>query len=43
MTLAHLPSPSQRVWQVGPFPIRAYALGIILGIIVAILSTPGQN
>jgi len=36
MTLAYLPSPSQGVWQLGPFPFRAYALGIILGIIVAI-------
>ncbi len=36
MTLAYLPSPSQGVWQLGPFPIRAYALCIILGIMVAI-------
>jgi len=34
--LAYLPSPSQGVWHVGPVPIRAYALCIIAGIIVAI-------
>jgi prolipoprotein diacylglyceryl transferase len=31
-----IPSPSQGVWHVGPFPIRGYALCIILGVIVAI-------
>lgn len=34
--LATIPSPDQGVWQVGPIPIRAYALCIILGIILAI-------
>ncbi|MEU2033946.1 prolipoprotein diacylglyceryl transferase [Nocardia amamiensis] len=34
--LAYIPSPSQGVWQLGPFPLRAYALCIILGIVVAI-------
>ncbi|WP_327114722.1 prolipoprotein diacylglyceryl transferase [Nocardia sp. NBC_01730] len=34
--LAYIPSPSQGVWHIGPFPLRAYALCIILGIIVAI-------
>ncbi len=34
--LAYIPSPSQGVWNVGPFPLRAYALCIIVGIIVAI-------
>ncbi|BDT95436.1 hypothetical protein IFM12275_54120 [Nocardia sputorum] len=34
--LAYLPSPARGVWQLGPFPLRAYALCIILGIIVAI-------
>ncbi|MER7460439.1 prolipoprotein diacylglyceryl transferase [Micromonospora sp. NPDC126480] len=33
--LAALPSPTTAVWQVGPFPIRAYALCIIAGIVVA--------
>ncbi|WP_228781297.1 prolipoprotein diacylglyceryl transferase [Nocardia cyriacigeorgica] len=34
--LAYIPSPPQGVWQIGPFPLRAYALCIIVGIIVAI-------
>ncbi|NUS45619.1 MAG: prolipoprotein diacylglyceryl transferase [Mycobacteriaceae bacterium] len=34
--LAYIPSPSRGVWSVGPIPIRAYAVCIILGIIVAI-------
>jgi prolipoprotein diacylglyceryl transferase len=34
--LAYLPSPPQGVWELGPFPLRAYAVCIILGIIVAI-------
>jgi prolipoprotein diacylglyceryltransferase len=36
-TLAYIPSPSQGVWHLGPFPIRAYALFIIVGIIVALV------
>ncbi|MHA5283376.1 prolipoprotein diacylglyceryl transferase [Corynebacterium haematomassiliense] len=35
MNLAHIPSPPQGVWYLGPIPIRAYALCIITGIIVA--------
>ncbi|GIF52339.1 prolipoprotein diacylglyceryl transferase [Asanoa ferruginea] len=35
MTLAAIPSPTHAVWQIGPVPIRAYALCIILGIIAA--------
>ncbi|NMM30008.1 MAG: prolipoprotein diacylglyceryl transferase [Cellulomonas sp.] len=35
MMLAHLPSPAQGVWHLGPFPIRAYALCILTGIVVA--------
>ncbi len=34
--LAYLPSPPQGVWDLGPFPLRAYALCIIVGIVVAI-------
>jgi prolipoprotein diacylglyceryl transferase len=34
--LANIPSPSQGVWHLGPIPIRAYALCIIVGIVVAI-------
>ena len=35
--LAYFPSPSQGVWHLGPLPIRAYALFIIAGIVVALL------
>jgi len=35
--LAAFPSPSQGVWHLGPLPIRAYALFIILGIIAALV------
>ncbi len=34
-----IPSPSQGVWYLGPFPLRAYALAIILGILAAIVIT----
>jgi prolipoprotein diacylglyceryl transferase len=36
MDLAFIPSPSDGVWHLGPLPLRAYALAIILGIVVAI-------
>ncbi|MFG2100404.1 prolipoprotein diacylglyceryl transferase [Micromonospora echinaurantiaca] len=36
---AALPSPSTAVWQLGPVPLRAYALCIILGIVVACVVT----
>ena len=36
MIPASLPSPSQGVWLLGPVPLRAYALIIIAGIIVAV-------
>ncbi len=39
MTLAYLPSPAQGVWQLGPLPIRAYALCILVGIFVAVYMT----
>ncbi|WP_396124680.1 MULTISPECIES: prolipoprotein diacylglyceryl transferase [unclassified Corynebacterium] len=35
-TLAAIPSPPQGVWYLGSFPLRGYALSIIVGIIVAI-------
>ncbi|MCW2806325.1 MAG: lgt [Marmoricola sp.] len=35
-TVLSIPSPSQGVWHVGPIPIRAYALAIILGVVVAV-------
>lgn len=34
--LAYIPSPPRGVWDIGPFPLRAYAVCIIIGIIVAI-------
>ncbi|WP_410643015.1 prolipoprotein diacylglyceryl transferase [Amycolatopsis sp. lyj-346] len=34
--LATIPSPDRGVWHLGPIPLRAYALCIIAGIIVAI-------
>ena len=35
--LAYIPSPPQGVWYVGPLALRAYALFIIAGIVVAIV------
>ena len=37
MALAYLPSPSTGVWNVGPFPLRAYAFAIILGVVAAVV------
>ena len=39
MTIAAIPSPSTAVWHLGPIPIRAYALCILLGIVVACVVT----
>ena len=36
MILASFPSPGRSVWDLGPIPLRAYALCIIVGIIAAI-------
>ncbi len=36
MNALFIPSPGQAVWHLGPVPIRAYALCIILGVVVAI-------
>ncbi len=38
MSLLFLPSPSTGVWHLGPFPLRAYALCIIAGIVVAMVN-----
>ncbi len=35
--LAYIPSPAQGVWHLGPVPLRAYALFIIVGIVVALV------
>ena len=37
--LAAIPSPAEGVWQLGPVPIRAYALAIIVGIILCVVIT----
>lgn len=34
---ASIPSPSQGVWYLGPIPVRAYALFILLGIVLAVV------
>lgn len=34
--IATIPSPTQGVWHLGPFPLRGYALCILAGIVVAI-------
>jgi prolipoprotein diacylglyceryl transferase len=34
--LANIPSPDRGVWELGPIPLRAYALCVIAGIVVAI-------
>ncbi|HPE12197.1 MAG TPA: prolipoprotein diacylglyceryl transferase [Actinomycetota bacterium] len=39
MIPAYIPSPSQGVWEIGPIPIRAYAMFILLGIFVAVYIT----
>lgn len=36
ITALSIPSPSQGTWEIGPVPLRAYALCIIAGIMVAI-------
>jgi prolipoprotein diacylglyceryl transferase len=36
MNLASIPSPGEGVWHLGPLPVRAYALCILLGVVVAI-------
>jgi prolipoprotein diacylglyceryl transferase len=36
MPVAYLPSPSRGAWHLGPIPVRAYALCIVAGVIVAV-------
>lgn len=35
--LAYIPSPTRNVWFLGPVPLRAYAIAIIVGIALAIV------
>jgi prolipoprotein diacylglyceryl transferase len=39
MPVAYLPSPSRGLWHLGPIPVRAYALCIVLGVIAALWLT----
>ncbi len=39
MNLAAIPSPTTSVWHLGPVPLRAYALCIVIGIVLACLIT----
>jgi prolipoprotein diacylglyceryl transferase len=39
MPVAYIPSPARGVWHAGPIPVRAYALCLVLGVIVAIWIT----
>ena len=36
MPLASIPSPGHAAWHLGPLTVRAYALGVIAGVIVAV-------
>ena len=36
MPVAFLPSPSRSLWHVGPIPVRAYPICVVLGIIVGL-------
>ena len=36
VTALTIPSPDQGVWHIGPFPLRAYALCIIVGVVAAV-------
>ena len=37
MLQAAIPSPSEGVWHLGPFPLRGYAFAILIGIVVAVV------
>ncbi len=37
MALASIPSPGRAAWRLGPLPVRAYALCVVAGILVAIV------
>ncbi|HWS32580.1 MAG TPA: prolipoprotein diacylglyceryl transferase family protein, partial [Actinoplanes sp.] len=39
VNLAAIPSPSTAVWHLGPIPIRAYALCLLAGIVLAVWMT----
>jgi prolipoprotein diacylglyceryl transferase len=39
MPVAYLPSPARALWHLGPVPVRAYALCIVLGVVAALVVT----
>ena len=39
MISASIPSPSQGVWYIGPLPLRAYGLIIVIGMFIAVYWT----
>ena len=39
MISASIPSPSQGVWYIGPLPLRAYGLIIVIGMLIAVYWT----
>jgi prolipoprotein diacylglyceryl transferase len=39
MSLAYLPSPVRGVWYIGPVPVRAYAVCMVAGVVVALWLT----
>jgi prolipoprotein diacylglyceryl transferase len=39
MPVAYLPSPARSLWHLGPMPVRAYALCIVLGVVAALWIT----
>src|SRR5437773_2332715 len=41
MPLASIPSPGRAVWHLGPLSVRAYALCVIAGIVVAVAVAGG--
>jgi len=41
-TVLSIPSPSSGIWHLGPFPLRGYALAIILGIVAVVSSLAEQ-
>jgi phosphatidylglycerol---prolipoprotein diacylglyceryl transferase len=42
MPLASIPGPAHAAWRLGPLPVRAYALCVIAGILVAIAVASGR-
>ncbi|MGO8958310.1 MAG: prolipoprotein diacylglyceryl transferase family protein [Streptosporangiaceae bacterium] len=39
MPVAYLPSPASAVWQLGPIPVRAYALCMVAGVVAGLWLT----